>query len=328
MAEDLFIDDLSNDDVSPDVLGGDSDGLKLEKPIGDSDAGDGAPAPDALQGSSGTDPSSEPNVPQPDGLQKTPYTAEELSALLESDGEIDTSRLSAEGRAIQKSFQRGLDKKFKELSEQRREPSVQQRQEPSDPKEKLFREYMQKPGDVLRRINAEIEKLEASDPAEENYGQKRRDIARFQALKEEFRDRKEQVLQFESVMDRVSSESERDLLTAYPDYFQKAEQLTQFALDAGLDRNTVNILTDPRAQIVLPDGRLIFMPAAAIAKAVYKLFGKSNIGKSADSKEVKKGQSLGRPGSGSGDKTVSKTKTPDEMSYEEYKAMRKKQGAM
>jgi len=226
------------------------------------------------------------------GKEKTVYTPEELEGLLQTGADVDTSRLSPEGRLLMKSFQRGYDGKFKELSDLRKklESAEQQNQ---DPRERLFRRYIQSPAQVISEINAEVEKLEEVDPATEEYRKARQTIARLQGLKDEFAFKRQEIVESSRNRDVVFAKAQTEILEAIPDFEEKAPKLTNFAMDMGLTREEVMALTDPT----------IFGPLAVkLTKAMSKLYDKVNAGKSADKKEDKTApKPLARPGAGGGE---------------------------
>lgn len=76
----------------------------------------------------------EAEVSQEEETGKKQYSPEEVAELLRSDAEIDTSRLSIEGQALMRSFQKGLTKKFEKLSKLEKELQSQAKERSSAPK--------------------------------------------------------------------------------------------------------------------------------------------------------------------------------------------------
>lgn len=62
-----------------------------------------------------------PTIDTPKEGDKTLYTPEEIEEILKSDGTLDSSRLDANGKILQKSFQRGTTQKFEQAKRERDE---------------------------------------------------------------------------------------------------------------------------------------------------------------------------------------------------------------
>jgi flagellar biosynthesis GTPase FlhF len=65
--------------------------------------------------------SPEPTKDAPKEGDKPLYTPEEIEEILKSDGVLDSSRLDANGKILQKSFQRGTNQKFEQAKREREE---------------------------------------------------------------------------------------------------------------------------------------------------------------------------------------------------------------
>lgn len=65
--------------------------------------------------------SPEPTTDAPKEGDKPLYTPEEIEEILKSDGVLDSSRLDANGKILQKSFQRGTTQKFEQAKREREE---------------------------------------------------------------------------------------------------------------------------------------------------------------------------------------------------------------
>jgi hypothetical protein len=245
-------------------------------------------------------------------LEKEVYTPEELDDLLKTDGEIDTSRLSPEGKLLMKSFQRGYDSKFKALAEERR---VAQ-EKTLTPKEKLFREYLQDPGKVMADINKEIAALEETPHDHADFLKNRRTIVQLQAVKDEFRENRQMVLESQRSKDSLYARTMASVLEDIPDWREKEPKMTKFAVEQlGLTLEDVRVMSDPA---IMGDRTIRFI------KAVNRAYDRFNAKESAGKKEVKTApKPLGRAGEAGGE--AKKTKTLDEMPYDEYKAHREKQ---
>ncbi|MDD5009203.1 MAG: hypothetical protein PHC68_12495 [Syntrophorhabdaceae bacterium] len=65
--------------------------------------------------------SPQPTKDAPKEGDKPLYTPEEIENILKSDGNLDSSRLDANGKILQKSFQRGVTQKFEQAKREREE---------------------------------------------------------------------------------------------------------------------------------------------------------------------------------------------------------------
>lgn len=245
---------------------------------------------------------------------KVPYTPQELEALLQSDATLDTDRLSLEGRALMKSFQRGNEQKLQEIAATKRRLEGEA-QRALDPREKVFRDYMQNPAQILTQINAEIRKFESVSPVDEKYVEARQTIAALNELKDDLAIRRQQTVEVMRSQETTFARAQNEILSEIPDFATKAEKLTGFAIEAGLTREEIMALSDPT----------IFGPMAVkLTKAMNKLYDKVNAGKSSEQK-VKKDAPLplARAGSG-GSLEEEKEKAPGDMSMIEYRTWREK----
>jgi len=209
---------------------------------------------------------------------KVVYTPEELETLLQSESDVDTSRLSAEGKVLMKSFQRGNEKKFQELAEMRKAIQAQPKPGSGDPREDLFSEYVHDPAGVVRKINAEIERQEGIDPTDAKYAVARQTIVRLQALKDEFSVRRQSIIEHGQQVDNIVSNTQIEIKKAIPDFDVKAEKLTEFAVDLGFTIEEVRALTDPT---------VVGLMALKMTKAINAAYDKLNAPKTAEGK-VKK----------------------------------------
>ena len=253
------------------------------------------------------------------GEEKQVYSSEELETLLKSDAEIDTARLSPEGRLLMKSFQRGYDHKFKELSDQRVELAKAreaEREKMMSPKDKLFRDYLRDPIRISADINKEIEALEEVTPDHEDFGKSRKTIAQLNALKDEFREHRQMVVEAQKSKDELAATTLANVIVDIPDWKTKEPKLTEFAQkELGLSLEDIRVMSDP---VIMGDRTYRFI------KAVNKAYDMRHANNTAEKKLVKKPpKALGRA-SESGEIKKSGRK-PEEMSYEEYKAYRMKQ---
>lgn len=97
--------------------------------------------------------------------QKNYYTPEELAEIIEKDLPIDTSRLTPEGIALMKSFQKGFTPKLQEAAEAKKQLEELKaelekiKEATKSPEEKLRDEFMRDPDKVLGEINGVISDL-------------------------------------------------------------------------------------------------------------------------------------------------------------------------
>ena len=244
---------------------------------------------------------------QPEG--KVPYTPEELSELLKTEGTIDTDRLSNEGKLLMKSFQKGLDHKFKGVAEkekqierdrleqsridgQRRADEQRQRELANNPKEQYFDKYMRNPPVIINEINAEIQKLERVSPRDEDaYLQAREAIASLTAVKDEFAIRREGYTNQRNYVDSLKSKALESARGAISNFDTKSGDLMKFATEEmGMPEQMVYHFTDPAIQGL--EG------ATEALKFINKMYDKMNAGKTAEGKLKKTSpKPLVKPGS-------------------------------
>lgn len=176
-------------------------------------------------------------VVEPEGNEVTPspeepkpqYTSEEIAEILKSDQEVDTSRLSAEGKAVMKAMQRGFTPKLEEAAEVRRElAELRKAMEEAKPKaapETIEEAYDQDPKGVIEHINQEIRNL-AADPVN-NFGQ----VKELELLKEQLRDRELAKVQSENVKVKEVAKVQQAMVQAVPDIQTKGPELSKFAVE-------------------------------------------------------------------------------------------------
>jgi len=244
---------------------------------------------------------------------KVVYTPEELETILQSGGDVDTSRLSSEGKVLMKSFQRGFDKKFQQVADMRKAAEAQK---PQSPRDVLFDRYVHDPAGVVAEINAEIEKLEGIDPTDMKFQESRVTIARLQALKDDFSVKRQGAIEHGKRVDDIVASTNREILKAIPDFEEKASKLTDFVVDAGLSLAEVRALTDPT--VVGP-------MALKLTKVINALYDKINAPISAE-KKVKKDAPAPLQRGSAGTTLDKKTEEddPGKMAMPQYLAWRKK----
>jgi hypothetical protein len=133
--------------------------------------------------------------------QKPIYSAEELESLHPTA--IDLERVDPAARPIvektikeYKSLQGDYTKKTQELSDLKKAAVPEEETYFGDQnKNGVFKDYLKNPLKVLGDINAEISRLETiiPDDGSEEYRKARREIAQWQAIKDEFREKRSEV---------------------------------------------------------------------------------------------------------------------------------------
>lgn len=224
--------------------------------------------------------------------QKQPYTNEEVQNILDADGKLDSNRLTPAQKLIQKSFERHSQKVWQEAAEVKRQYEQAIKAQPTvDPKENYYQRFIQNPMAFLNEINGAIFKLSEVQPFDDNYVETQKQKAFYQAIKEEFMERRR--LEVENVRNAelMSSQAKFSIAKDIPDFESKAQALTQFAVDElGFSLEEITKLTDP-----ITNGPL----AVKLTKAINKIYDAMNAGVSAEKKLIKNPpKSLERAGSG------------------------------
>lgn len=254
-----------------------------------------------------TEESTEESVPTPEPVSKTPYTPEELDYMMASDMEIDTTRLSPEGQATLKQFQRAYTKKFQALAEEKRRLTTEIKPEPthqsSDPFEQTYGRYKNNPRQVRAEINAKINELDEADPySEEN----RRLIRGLQTLKEDLGERYQSDIDRSRKINSIVAETNVEVSKAIPDFEQKAPALTNFGKELGFSVEEMEFMTDPTKT-----GKM----AARFTIALNNAYNKINAGATAE-KKIKKPSPPQLQRSGAG-QMVDK-KDPSKLSQKDF----------
>lgn len=254
-----------------------------------------------------------PVVPKED-KDKQVYTQEELELLLKADATtIDTSRLTNEGKLLMKSFQRGLDGKFKEAAEEKKRVQAEAEAQQS-PKLKLFKRYLADTIGVTKEINEEIQILEEVLPTDEKYKEARVTIAKLTSLKDEFRDVRGKAAEQTQSLGTIRAQAAAEVMEAIPDYEAKEPKLTEWAM------SELNF-TMPEIQYLSDPTKVGQAMAVKFIKAVSKVYDKLNAGKKAEEKK-KAPEPLNRAGERE-ELESEKPISPDKMSYTAYREMRR-----
>lgn len=159
---------------------------------------------------------------------KEPYSAEQIQEILTSDGELDTTRLSAEGQATMKAMQRAFTPKLQEAAELRKEmqtlrEQVEQAKPKAEPND-IYEAYDANPEVILKAVDDQIMEL-ADDP------KNLREIKQLEALKFEFQRRDMARYQTEQTSKVKASEYVNKLIGSIPNFAEKQGELRKFALE-------------------------------------------------------------------------------------------------
>lgn len=247
------------------------------------------------------------------GEKNNLYTPEELEYLMASEEEVDTKRLTSEGQALMKQFQKVYTKKFMSLADERKKFEQQKTQQTQQTKDDfLYTEFKRNPESVIADINSEISKLKDDPYNEENI--KKIDI--LSNAKEKLFLRKMQEGDADTRSQKIMSEAQAEVLSAIPDYQEKQPKLSTFGKSLGLTDEDIAYITNP-----LNTGKY----AAKLTITLNKAYDMINAGQTAEKKIVKQTpKPLARPGSSS-QKDLT-TFDPGDMSYSDYKTWREKKG--
>lgn len=193
--------------------------------------------------------------PAPAPKKAKSYTPEEIEELVKSDKDIDTSRLTPEGTALMKSFQKGYTPKLQKLAEERRQFEEERRKyqeiqsqqgQPRDARQAYFEQYMADPAGITAEINAEIQNLRKGTPYDENWEENQTKVLQLQSLKEDFAFKRQQVVETNSRLQAESNELAQAIHQAIPDFDSRREKLLRHAESLGISEEDALILTNPR----------------------------------------------------------------------------------
>lgn len=247
--------------------------------------------------------SDQSGTPQPSDASQitiTPYTDDEVKHLLESDGKLDSNKLTPSQKLIQRSFEKYYQKRYQEGARQTRQ--VDQRATAPPTIEEM---YDQNPDGTMDQIDMAIIQAKREDPFSEK-------VIQLEAVQKKLLRRDLRKQSEESTATRNISFAQEAIRKDIPDFDSKREKLNEFAeKELGIQGEELSLLTDPNVM-----GSL----AIKLTKAVNTIFDRFNVLSQADKKEVKpKPPQLERAGASEMDKS---TKDPLKMSYPEYKKWR------
>jgi Txe/YoeB family toxin of Txe-Axe toxin-antitoxin module len=173
------------------------------------------------------------------------YKPEEIEQLLSADQEVDTARLSPEGRLLMKSFQKGFTPKLQERSELKRELENLRKEIGSLRQPASIEEVFDKdPEGTLKYIEsqiAEVRKGIDTDPFESI-----KKIEELRAVKDNLVLRSITGQRKVAELNRLEAEVKNEVLSAIPDFDKKESKLTQYALEElGYTLDEIRFLTSP-----------------------------------------------------------------------------------
>jgi hypothetical protein len=248
--------------------------------------------PEATQTETVTEEHKELEVSQEQAQEVKTYTPEELANLIASDEEIDTSRLSIEGQALMRSFQRGLTPKLQQIAELRKQLESDLRQKEM-PKTKTIADYFEDdPEGTLVWIDQQI--MQKKTLAMQHKTQADYDSALTAMSEASDWESVKSTLVAKSLFAQTKVNSEerklRKALESFPDYESKKEMAIKFLLKENPE------FTEEEAREVIDASK--GKSSIKLAKLISRLADKSATIPNSDSKIVKKApDALGRPGS-------------------------------
>lgn len=248
--------------------------------------------PEVQQTEKVTEEQKEPEVSQEQVQEVKTYTPEELSNLIASDEEIDTSRLSIEGQALMRSFQRGLTPKLQQIAELRKQLESDLRQKEM-PKTKTIADYFEDdPEGTLVWIDQQI--MQKKTLAMQHKSQADYDSALTAMSEASDWESVKSTLVAKSLFAQTKVNSEerklRKALESFPDYERKKEMAIKFILKENPE------FTEEEARDIIDANK--GKSNIKFAKLLSSIAEKSVISPNIDSKIVKTApNALGRPGS-------------------------------
>lgn len=218
----------------------------------------------------------------------TYYTPEEIEDILASDGELDSKRLSPEGRLLQRSFQKGLTPKLQERSElKKRLEELEKRVQPQRPAT-IDEAYDQDPHGTLSYIDSEIAKARTKikdDPLAAID-----EIEGLRTVRDRLRDRDLTATKNQIKVNEIVDDVRSEVLGEIPDFDERADKLSDFAMNRlGYSLQEVQKFSDPMAV-----GKM----AKTFISMVNQKYEMENASKTLPKKEVRTVPKTESPGKG------------------------------
>ena len=177
-----------------------------------------------------------------------PYSDEEVVKILESDGKLDSRRLTPTQKLVQQSFAKHANKGFQEIAQMKRDmqSQLEQVRQNAAPPRSIEEAYARDPRGVLNFIDQQIEsqKLEADkDPFNAI-----KQLAHLQAWRNRLTDMGVQAIETRRQFNEVTTSTLQEVAEAIPDFGpEKQKALTEFAVqELGYTMEDLSQLTDPR----------------------------------------------------------------------------------
>jgi hypothetical protein len=188
-----------------------------------------------------------PKDPQPKTVKK-PYSPDEIKQILRGGdfANIDTSRLSEEGRAVMKAMQAGLTPKLQETADLRRElqeiKSVLKDAQPKPKPKDIYEAFDQDPDGTMSFVSQRIQTLI-------DQGADLHEIEKVREVREQLRDRRTRKIEEQAISNSRIQESVNALLRTVPDIEQKQFELREFAIEyMGMTPQEVDFETSLQAR--------------------------------------------------------------------------------
>jgi len=216
------------------------------------------------------------------------YTDDEVLKILDTDGKLDSRRLSPTQKLIQKSFSRYANKGFEQIAAMKRElegqrEQIQTQQQMAIPPRSLEEAYDRDPDNVLRFIDQQIastNQLAANDPFAAQ-----QQLINLQMVRNRLVDRAMHTTESRRVANEAATNAVRDVLNAIPDFGPEKQQvLSDFAIkELGYTQEELRKITHPS------NGKLAAQTVKTIHAAWFSKYGeKQQMKKTVEAKKVVK----------------------------------------
>lgn len=274
-------------------------------------------------------PSTDSSIPTKEVVTTNPYTDEEATALIESEGKLDASRLTPAQKLVQKSFERHYNPKFQANAEKERQlyeyeqrlNALAQQVQPAPPRNIEEAYYRDKQG-TLAQIDAVIEQKFTDMENAEAY--------RLMKLKENLlqgeKDKDTQSDKLNQYVSTLSNQARLEMIEDMPDFVSKAPILDKFASDNGVDSRLLAFLTNaPVLDALLKNAGIHDMDGVKAVKQIVKFVNAAHERATAGlTAETKKHIPTPKPLSSAGARSTGASNSNDlsGLSYAEYRKAR------
>ena len=229
-----------------------------------------------------------------------PYTEDEYLQSLDTEEGPDKSRLSPTQSAaytkieqrVGRAADKGLTQKFQEIAELRLkyEQAIQQKTieppKPQEPNDILFQHYLNDPKGVMTAINDNIKQLAQIGQYDENFVAAQTRIAEFNAIKDEFRESREQKKTTEELT-KAQTENKKNIELSVIAEYQKIPDLPQvFPVARDYAINTLKLIPEDVDNMINPHNFKDPMASVRFVKALY------TVAKTLDAAKLQKGKPI------------------------------------